>query len=289
MSQSPQTLVDYNKSFEVQKVCSGGKLQSPINLNENDAILDSQINFLSDDFKTITGQVTLDNDGSVYTMSAPAGTDFGTVYLTKKGYLTKNLLKRISINFPSEHEINGISADLEVKLIHERVIGFKSPVNQNRPLEDANMIFTISILFKRGTQFDSDQGFLDGLFNGWKSNPANTPFFQSGFLNLSMNNMGLIRGKPFFSYEGSNTVTPCDENVNYIVISQIIRMDDAIFSFLDTQFRLRYTNGKSNKAISLINGRPVYRNYAILSDNLLNSNGLKFCLIMIGMILIAIL
>ena len=188
---SSQTLIDYRSLLNLNRVCTSGKLQSPINLVESQSTYQSDIEYLSDDYKVVIGSFQLGSDGSSYTLTANPGKNFGSVFVKKNGYLTKNLLIKLVLNFPSEHSINGVLGDLEVKLIHQRDLSYVYPVNQYRQLDNANLYFTISILFKRGATYDSDNNFLTSLFPGWNSS------YYSGIsqINLDINATGLIREK----------------------------------------------------------------------------------------------
>jgi len=287
------TLINYRSSLDSNRVCSSGKNQSPINLIEGQSAYNPSIAFLSDDYQVITQNLTLDGFiGYVYTITAPAGSNFGSIYLTKDGYLTKNILTQITINFPSEHTIAGVPGDLEVKLIHQRVLDYKSDVNTNRQLTNVNPFFSISVLFKRGASYPSDQGFLNNLFPGWQS-MVNSPYFQNVYnINLDINKYGLMRGKKFYYYEGSHTYIPCDEDMSTIVISEFVNMPDNFYTFIYNQMNIRYLNGNGNKNIAAISGRPIYRNYITDSESAaLNSSsyGLRYCICIIGMILLALL
>jgi carbonic anhydrase len=256
---NPNTLIDYPKSFENVESCKGN-LQSPINLIYTSSLYKDTVNFLSDDYKTITGKLSLGDNGSVYKLKAPQGTNFGSAILNNQGYYTKNVLTQIQVNYPSEHQLFGENGDLEVKLIHERIISYKSDVNQNKKFFDPNVFFTISILFKKG-EYETDNGFIDSLFNGWSTALPNTAFISTNSLNIDMNNFNLVRGQKFFFYPGSSTEMPCDENVNYIVINKFYKLNDNIASFLEQQFKLRYLGGNANKQLANTSGRPIYRNF----------------------------
>jgi len=263
LNQSP-TLIDYRHSLNSNRVCSKGRLQSPINLTNSISNFLNGINF-SEDYRFLTGNMVFNYDGSAYSLTAAPGKDFGSLYVLKDGYLTKNLLTSVKVNFPCEHTIDGNMGDVEVKLVHTRVLDFSSGVGANRNLPSINTSFVIVLLFKNDPTLESDNGFLSGLFDGWLSN-TETPFFSSLNLNLNISDMSILKAKQFFYYEGSQTFVPCNENVSYLIINQFFRMDPSFYTFIANQFSLRYTLSRANKAVSDINGRPVYRNFITQSE-----------------------
>lgn len=282
--------INYRDPLKNSNICTKGLLQSPLNLKSWDSEFSKEINFLSDDYKTIVGRLALGSDGSSYSISAAAGTDFGIVYLSKQGVVTKNVLKKIVLNYPTEHLLEGVLGDVEVKLIHERVLDYTTDINENKNYFDMNTYFIISLLFKQGDNYASDNGFLDSLLNGWKNQVSSVPFTQTSDISFSMNDMGLIRARQFYFYEGSHTTFPCDENVNYLVINKYFRLDKSLFAFLDSQFQRRYVLGLASKEISQYNGRAVYRNFAITKKEGGASSGyLKCSLIFVFGLILSIL
>jgi carbonic anhydrase len=250
------TKVDYNDLYHQAPACKMGRLQSPINIMETDAKFNTTINILYDSYSVLKNAQLAFSQRTMFIAYDNTEDNLGYATLSRNGYLKKYALMGIEFSYPGEHQINGIPGDLEVKFVHQQVLFFETSVNQLRKLADANNYLTISILFKTDGKA-ADNGFISDLIKS----TAGQPF------DLNIDSYDLFRDRQFFFYEGSFTYSPCDETVNHIVVRDIFTILPDHLSYISNQYKLRFLNdGVTNKKLSDLNGRTVYRNYQIMTD-----------------------
>lgn len=252
---------NYRNLFTMSLSCEMGRLQSPLNLEEEFSNFDSSVNLLYTDYNVIQNAfLDWSESGRILQVSqksgAPASKNFGYLGLDREGVIKQYALTGIEFYTPAEHKINGINYDLEVNLIHEKVLTFETNVNQYRKIPDGNKYLIISLLFSQNGG-NSDNGFLNDLISTWNAN--SNPNFSVNSFNLDLNSYGLIRNRRWFFYEGSFTYFPCDENVNRIVIRDPFAMEN--LSMFQAIYRDVYDSSIISKSISQDYGRPIFRNY----------------------------
>ena len=279
-------LPDYRTLYTSSLTCEMGRLQSPLNLQTSNSQFNSTINTIYYDYTPINfASLGVSADGRILQVkSAQTLNNFGYVALARGGVIKQYALKRIEINTPAEHQIDGVSYDLEVKFIHEKVLPFESNVNQYRRLSDGNTNLVISILYSQNANL-TDNGFLNDLAATWNQT-YNLDYSQANF-NLDINSYNLFREKRWFFYEGSFTSFPCDETVNNIVIRDPYQINE--LSLFETIYSKMYNTSVISKPINDPYGRAIYRNYMnlteISSGRIISTS--MICLL--GFILIAIL
>jgi len=201
---------------------------------------------------------SLQFNGRVLTV-APASpqSNYGFVGFERGGVIKQYELTGIEINYPAEHRIEGNLADLEVKLIHQKVIPYESTVNQYRKIPDANTNLIIVLLFQINSKL-SDNDFINQLIPTLQTSSS----VAATTTNLDISAFNLVRDKKYFYYEGSFTSDPCNEVVNYLVVKDIYGISANNLATIQTLYQSIYTNsGKNNKPIASLYGRTVYRNY----------------------------
>jgi len=124
----------------------------------------------------------------------------------------------IVFHTPSEHKIGGKRLDMEMKIIHRA-----------KTVGDFGKMLTLSFLFK--TKAGSYNKFLDKLDFYNLPNPLETfmelrgdLFIPDIFLDEDIDGSGEMQPFSFYSYEGSTTEPPCNENTLVYVASEPIKM-----------------------------------------------------------------
>jgi carbonic anhydrase len=270
--------LNYRDVYTSSLSCEMGRLQSPLNLQEAHSNFNSSVNILYTDYNKIPDAILgWSQDGRILQVKEKTGaqSNFGYVGLDRGGVIKQYALKRFEINTPAEHKIDGIDYDLELKLIHEKVLPFETNVNQFRRIPDGNNYLTISLLYSKDAGA-SDNGLLNYLASSLNGNNEPNSF------ELDLNSFDLIRDKRWFFYEGSLTSFPCDETVNYIVLTDPFLTND-LDSFKNIYLE-KYDSAIISKPISEDFGRPIYRNYMniteVLTGEFIRAN-LMFLLIFI--------
>ena len=158
----------YQDVFNKGPACMNGRLQSPIELSDENSnysqenILTS-VNYLS--FSNLFLNFNEKGILKVYQSSINSPV-FGSVNYKKRGYLSQFQLIDIEIYYPAEHRIkiggSLVSPDIEIKLIHKKDKLFSSSVNDNRNFTEPNSYLIVSLLYKQNAT-TSDNGFLTDL------------------------------------------------------------------------------------------------------------------------------
>jgi carbonic anhydrase len=176
------------------KVCSTGFQQSPLAI-ESSAAIKSSLPPLQIAWSKIPE--TILNNGHTIQVNLPAGS---TLTVGKDTY---NLLQ-FHFHRPSEHLIDGKSFPMEVHFVHRKA--------------------------------DGALGVIGVMMTGGKPNPtfskivATMPQKEGPAVkaDAAINPNALLPpGRTYFKYEGSLTVPPCNETVDWMLLSQPIQVADA--------------------------------------------------------------
>ena len=247
--------------------CDIGRLQSPIALNEYESDYSNSFSFVYEYYK-VPEQI---EQISSYTLFWNI-INGGFVNFERKGVIKQYELQKIEL-YNGIHKVDGVSGDYELHLVHKKNLDFNSNKNQYRKIVDANMYLTVVLRYKINcTNFNciSDNGLLSNLANN------NYP--------LNLNNYPIYQDKRAYFYEGSFLYTPCDENVNYYVISDLFHSDG---------FETNIVNG-INEFNNIIKekpryGRPVLKNFMNYREFLKSKNinmNIYYLILMISMLFI---
>lgn len=118
---------------------------------------------------------------------------------------------RISFKFPSEHRINGKEYPLEIVIYHKMKNG----------LEEAALSVLVTDDIK-GTA-DLNKFIEDIDYHTWNFDEEVTLIHQPNLKNLVLLNDADYR-RSFFSYMGSHTTLPCNENVERFILKKPLKI-----------------------------------------------------------------
>jgi carbonic anhydrase len=257
---------DYRKLYTSSTTCKMGRLQSPLNLADSLSSYNSTINTIYYEYRTIdNAYIDWNSEGRVLEIK-PANdiSNFGFLGFSRGGVIKQYALRKIQISYPAEHSIEGYLPQAEVKLIHEKMLGYQTAVDQYRSIPDANSYLTISLLFSTNGN-STDNGFIDLILSNYISRSSNSTISQTISVNLLSYRLFLDRR--FFFYEGSFTSTPCDETVNYLVIKDLFTLSPQANAILSGAYS-KFTNSQANKLQAEYFGRKVNRNYILQGESL---------------------
>ncbi|MDR3171578.1 MAG: carbonic anhydrase family protein [Treponema sp.] len=201
-------------------IAKDGKAQSPINivtgdLVPNDALQKPVLHYHETKFE-------VENNG--HTIECLPIQD-------AENYITiddqQYILQQFHFHAPSEHQIDGVYADMEVHLVHKDAQG---------------NLAVVGILIREG----QENALLEELFTKLPKEVTSeeTLVHLEGLIDLS----GLFTGnETMYRYDGSLTTPPCSEGVKWSVAGQSIELSTAQI----TAFKTLYTG----------NNRPVQNLY----------------------------
>lgn len=258
-----------------QDSCASGFIQSPINLNLTSSYYTNVMSIVYENYTTNTSAVpTMSNKYINFTDSAM---NYGSILFERAGYISLYNLTDIRIKIPSEHSIAGVKGVMEIQLIHKKVIGQFYQPNQNVMLPDANTVLGISIIYTDQPANFSDNGFAKDLIASYQSGNVT--------LGLNLNKYQITLGKKFYLYEGAETSYPCDENLNWIVMSDFYSVDSS-YTAIKSKYANAFTGNSNTKTIAPLMNRPIFRNFKVNNTDtavyiypINSSDGLKFSLI----------
>jgi carbonic anhydrase len=260
---------DYRNLYTSSLTCTMGRLQSPLNLGDTRSSYNSTINTVYFDYKSIQNfYLDWNSEGRILEVQTLNSTDnFGYLGFSRGGVIKQYALKKIQVSYPAEHSIEGNLPMAEVKLVHEKVLGYQSAVDQYRSIPDANKYFTISLLYS-STGNVSDNGFMDQILSTYPlQKSTNSTNNNTNIFSVDLVSYKLFLDRQFYFYEGSFTSIPCDEIVNYLVIKDIFTLSPQSNSILSSAYS-KFTNSQANKLQADYYGRKVYRNFILQGESL---------------------
>lgn len=262
--------------FRVTKVnnwaCSLGYLQSPTQLLAGNSIYNPVVGLVTDSYQTFTNGVVYVNQSRGLVEFRPTAdilsnkyNTHGSVILNYQEYYVKFDLVNVVIKSPTEHTIEGKTYELEVQLIHQRDLTYKTPENNFKTKTTINDQLIISIPFSPSV-LNSPAGFLDIIASTFQtSNIINSSTIGR---NTDLSQYNLINDKSFYLYAGSETQNPCNENVIHLVFREPMYVTQATFAFFKSSIFGAYFTSGINTKTSIPNdpnvtGRVTYRNFLI--------------------------
>ena len=197
---------DYSSQSSWDCACSTGSFQSPIPLVSSQALVDSQASLSMKYSKSSKDPIAIHKNHREIELFGSFG-DLSYKNPDKDPQIFASY--KISFKFPSEHTINTRQYPLEI-IVHHK---------SQETLEEA----TLSILVKEDSKGESDLNkFLVNI-------DSETWSFEEPVTILSKPNLKLLLSENnekngFFSYMGSETSPPCNENIEKFVMKKAIKV-----------------------------------------------------------------
>jgi carbonic anhydrase len=170
--------------------CQEGKQQSPVDVVSSRLM---PVAWLTrPEFRYKASQVQLVNNGHTFQVNFPPGS---TMTLLNRKYE----LRQLHYHTPSEHQLDGQAADLEVHLVHAMA-------------EAPERLAVVAVLIREG----EENPFMAAF---WGQLPAEEgpPAPAEAMLNAGQ---ALPRDPRYFTYDGSLTTPPCSEVVKWVVLRE---------------------------------------------------------------------
>ncbi len=204
----------------------GGKEQSPINIVTSDvqaigAPWEEAINYAPTSFKVF-------NNG--HTIEAVAETENNTVTIDDEVYT----LEQFHFHTPSEHQINGENADMELHLVNK---------------DEEGNIAVLGVLIHEGAENAE-------LAKMWSPTLPTEVTSEEEAVEITeqINPMMLLPvNQAKYEYQGSLTTPPATENVKWFVYEQPIEMSKAQIEQFQALFK------DDHRPVQPINDRDVYQ------------------------------
>ena len=246
----------YNDIYIQGPACKFGRMQSPIQLSDEDSTYFQESIVTSVNYKPITSAYFFNNKRVLKIFSSEILKDWGTIHFKKRGYLNKYNLSDIEIYYTGEHTIKIgekiLTPEIEVKLIHKRIDNYVSNVNTGKTFTESNNYLIVSLLYSfEGTI--EDNGLLSTITSIYSEEEKKST--------LDLSSFDILKNNKYYMYDGSFTSFPCDEDVSYIVVRDIFILNESVLNFIKGKYLGLWENGKVNKPIAEKEGRPITRNY----------------------------
>lgn len=150
------------------------------------------------------------------------------IVIEKDGDKYKFVFTDMFVHCPAEHNINNLSGvQCELQLYHERNFLGEKDVQFK--------YLAVSLLLSSAV--------------------ADTALLSSNSINFSNY---FTKSSQFYFYEGSNTVAPCSENVNWLVLSTPVPTSNLQISELITVINSNFNGGNNRQTVELSSDRKVY-------------------------------
>jgi carbonic anhydrase len=244
---------DYsNKGANWNCECIDGKEQSPINLPPPDKAIDSPIKpiFTFNEVKTqtkkrtLTGQfkskkiLTMKNKNNALRISHKY---FGKVVTLDGGLYTA---EEIIFHTPSEHQINGITYDMEMQVVY-----------YGKSKGDIAKQVLLCFLFKKKpgvyNKFIDDLDFFNLPNPNTKKKPLLNPLFiPKIFYNANQQGEPVLKPFSFYTYQGSLTAPPCSERTIVYVAAKPIKLGSSAVQMFQEAIRIPDKMTSSGEIIS---------------------------------------
>ncbi|PSS23583.1 Alpha carbonic anhydrase [Actinidia chinensis var. chinensis] len=210
--------------------CSGGKLQSPIDIVTDKAVLNKQWKPLKRDYHPVNA--TLVNAGKNIEMQFG---NAGVLSLDDKNYT----LVQMHWHTPSEHTLDGVVSDAELHLVHKASDGSLTVIAILYKIGDADPL--LAKVQKQLVELAKEQCESD--------EEAQIPVGSFPVSKLRRNT------RKYYRYIGSLTTPPCTENVIFNIFTKVRSMSKQQVEALKAPLSSTY---KSNaRPVQPLNGRQV--------------------------------
>ena len=189
-----ETGPEHWKEIEKNSEC-GGSFQSPINIVNY--VLDSTLHKFYVQYATGTHIHDVMNNGHTIQYNFEVGD-----YIVFDN--VKHTLRQFHIHEPAEHLIDGVRFPMELHLVHQN---------------DDGGYAVVSVMAKEGISSEPFS-FLERFL------PLKVGDKKTVDLEFDMN-LSLPTDKTYYTYEGSLTTPPCNENVQWIIFKEPITVSSA--------------------------------------------------------------
>jgi carbonic anhydrase len=223
--------------------CKLGRLQSPIEINENESIYANNFSFVYQNYKEIKMPNKTDNYN--YSTVFEIEKSDGFINFERGGVIKQYEFIRAEL-YPGLHAIDGVKGASELHLIHKKNLDFVTNKNQYRSIQDPNMYLVVVLRYKNCNVGKESCTFDNGLLEHINSEISNTN------IDINLNQLNIFQDKRAYFYEGSFVHIPCDENVNYYIVKDFFHFKGDLPDFTDKINNVNLAN---------IFGRPVYKNF----------------------------
>jgi len=226
-------------------VCGTGKAQSPINI-ERDKVRCSVPLIQNLNFNYADTPFEVETFPHYVELPYAAGSN---LVVGGKSYQ----LAQFHFHAPSEHQIDGVNAAMEVHLVHRdaagniAVVGILMNVGPN-PNPLADMLFQYAPM-EEGKVSPGE---------GWVANARAllVPFGVTAFPSLA----SIFPGNNYYTYPGSLTTPPCSEGVRWFVLKEVVTVSaKSVEKFHAIIGNFPYYGGyeNNNRPTQPLNGRKV--------------------------------
>lgn len=227
------------------ETCLSGKMQSPIDIDKNDAVLNETLGSLIR--KYTSANATLVNH--IYSVGVLFEEDFGELVIDGRIYT----LKQMHWHTPSEHQINGVRYDAELHLVHQAY-------------DDG--IAVVAILYQLG----KDDPLVSALKNKLEelADDDKCKKEKRAEIPLGKFDSKLIKIKPrkYYRYLGSLTTPPCTEYVVWTVLARVRTISNSQVEMLRAPLDKPYK--KNARPVQVLNGRKIQAYYDQITNPLGN-------------------
>ena len=233
--------LDYTEANWPQ-TCTTGRRQTPIDFSKsiNYRIDSNYVKLLERNYNSLSGQLSVRGEKSFgFNM-----TNQGTLWIEKNSIRYRYNLIDIHIHVKSEHTFNGLSTDFEMHLVHQKDMDYVRNLTRLDASDEINSLLVVGILFNATSS--EDNSFIQKL--GFDT--------LAPVSNININDLVDVK-EGFYHYLGSLTTPPCDEVVNWIVLSNIQTISFAQNNVIKRWIEKYYPIGNARRTLPL-NDRIVY-------------------------------
>ena len=252
----------YNELWVSYPACKMGRLQSPIRLNVTQSVYNSTFSIVYQQFKQESYHwKTFSN--SIPVVSTDNNITGQFINFQKGGVIKQYKLEKIEL-YQGLHKVEEIISQYELHFLFKKVLGFTTNQNQYKRIQDANNYLALVIRYNNTDLISSNQATSlindNGLYECVMGSDCDIGAFP------------IFQDKKAYYYEGSFIYNPCQEDVNYIVLSDIFKAS------IDNVYSSNEQWAKRNFSYSY--DRPIYRNFMNYSETI-SSNYIKSSFVML--------
>lgn len=227
----------------------GGLEQSPIDITSVTGTCDSSMVFNLQ----LGSNITFNMTNTSYTIQG-SGASFGQLYATD---VNGNLLGYNStmwrLHSPSEHTLQGQSYDAELQFIFDLMSSFTPVANRTKAV--------VSFLLTTNSNTTTNTSSVLTPFNLGTNKTTNVTLNFSTLIQgaIPLSDSGTVL---YYTYQGSLTAPPCNETVNWYVISGALPISQTDLAYMNTLWMANSTFAAAsgygnNRAIQPLNTRTI--------------------------------